>query len=64
MVRTLIERVSAAQRYVRFLSDAADADAVMQESGIGYAMKEVHAYVAARVRGEPVKRPHSVKWRE
>jgi len=33
----------------------------MQESGVGYAMQDVHAYVAAKVRGERSKRPSPVK---
>ncbi len=48
----------------RFLDDAVRADVAMQESGVGYAMPDVHAYVSAKVRGEKVKRPSSVKWRK
>jgi hypothetical protein len=36
----------------------------MQQSGVGYAMQDVHDYVAAKVRGEAVKRPKPVKWRK
>jgi hypothetical protein len=42
----------------------ARADVAMQESGVGYAMRDVHAYVAAKVRGERSKRPSPVKWRK
>jgi len=64
MVRALAEHVAAAKRYRSFLDDAARADGAMQESGVGYAMQDVHAYVAAKVRGKRAKRPSAVKWRK
>jgi predicted transcriptional regulator len=64
MVRALTEHVAAAKRYRLFLDDATHADASMLQSGVGYAMQDVHAYVAAKVRGEPAKRPKPVKWRK
>lgn len=64
MVRALTEHVAAAKRYRTFLNDAARADVAMQESGLGYAMQDVHAYVAAKVRGKRAKRPSPVKWRK
>ncbi len=64
MVRALSEHVAAAKRYRSFLDDATRADVAMQESGVGYAMQDVHAYVAAKVRGKRAKRPSPVKWRK
>ena len=64
MVRALTEHVAAARRYRRFLDDAAHADSAMQQNGVWYAIADVHAYVAARVRGEPAKRPKPVNWRK
>jgi len=32
--------------------------------GVGYAMQDVHAYVAAKVRGERSKRPSPAQWRK
>ena len=64
MVRALAEHVAAAKRYRSFLDDAARADVAMRKSGVGYAMQDVHAYVAAKVRGKRAKRPSPVKWRE
>jgi predicted transcriptional regulator len=64
MVRALSEHVAAAKRYRSFLDDAVLADVAMQESGVGYAMEDVHAYVAAKVRGKRAKRPSAVKWRK
>ena len=63
MVRALSEHVAAAKRYRTFLDDAARADVAMQESGVGYAMQDVHAYVATKVSGKKAKRPSPVKWR-
>ena len=64
MVRALAEHVAAAKRHRSFLDDAARADVAMQESGVGYAMQDVHAYIAAKVRGKRAKRPRPVKWRK
>jgi predicted transcriptional regulator len=64
MVRALSEHVAAAKRYRSFLDDAALADAAMQKSGVGYAMEDVHAYLAAKVRGKSPKRPSPVKWQK
>ncbi len=62
--RALADHVAGTKRHRSFLDDAARTDVAMQESGVGYAMPEVHAYVAAKVRGEQVKRPSPVKWRK
>ena len=64
MIRALAEQVEAEELRQAFLDDAAKADAEMQASGLGYRMEDVHAYVAARVRGEKVKRPRPVRWRK
>jgi predicted transcriptional regulator len=64
MVRALSEHVAAAKRYRSFLDDAARANVAMQASGVGYAMEDVHAYVAAKVRGKRARRPSAVKWRK
>jgi predicted transcriptional regulator len=64
MVRALAEHVAASKRYQNFLDDAVRADADMQQSGVGYAMQDVHSYVTAKIRGEAVKRPKPVKWRK
>lgn len=63
MVRALGEQVEAEELRQAFLEDAAKADADMQASGLGYRMEDVHAYVAAKVRGEKVRRPRPVRWR-
>lgn len=64
MVRALSEHVAAAKRYRSFLDEAARADVAMQESGVGYAMQDVHTFVTAKVRGKRAKRPSPVKWRK
>ena len=62
--RALTDHVAGTKRHRSFLDDAARADVAMQESGVGFAMSDVHAYISAKVRGEPVKRPSPVKWRK
>ena len=62
--RASAEHVAETKRHRSFLDEAARADVAMQESGVGYAMPNVQAYVAAKVRGEQVKRPSPVKWRK
>jgi len=62
--RALAEHAAETKRHRSFLDEAARADIAMHESGVGYAMPEVHAYVSAKVRGEQVKRPSPVKWRK
>lgn len=62
--RALADHVAGAERHRGFLDEAARADVTMQESGVGFAMPDVHAYVAAKVRSEPVERPSPVKWRK
>ena len=62
--RALAEHVEGTKRHRSFLDEAVRADVAMQTSGVGYAMPEVHAYVAAKVRGKRAKRPRPVKWRK
>jgi len=62
--RALADPVAGTERHRGFLDEAARADVAMQESGIGFAMPDVHAYVAAKVRGERAKRPRPVNWRK
>jgi predicted transcriptional regulator len=63
IIRALADHVDAAERRRAFLGDAVRADERMTKSGTGYAMEDVHAYVAARVRSRPVKRPRATGWR-
>ena len=62
--RASAEHVAETTGHRSFLDEAALADVAIQKSGVGYVMADVHAYVAAKVRGEPVKRPRPVKWRK
>ncbi|MGA8052968.1 MAG: hypothetical protein WCA12_03760 [Burkholderiales bacterium] len=64
MVRALAEHVDAAELRQGFLDDAARTDVAMQESGTGYRMEGVHTYIAAKARGQTVKRPRPVRWRK
>ena len=64
MLRLLEEQVQAAERFERFLVAARQADARMQESGMGYAAQDVHDYLEAKVAGRQKARPKPVQWRK
>ena len=64
MLRLLEEQVQAAERFERFLAAARQADARMQESGMGYAAQDVHDYLEAKVAGRQKARPKPVQWRK
>ena len=63
MLRTLENQVEAMERYQAFLDDGMRADEAMQQSGVGYDAKDVHAYLEAKARGRAVPRPKTVRWR-
>jgi predicted transcriptional regulator len=64
MLRALESQVEAMERYETFLDDGMRADDAMQQSGLGYEAKDVHAYLEAKARGRAVRRPKAVRWRE
>lgn len=64
MLRLLEEQVQAAERFEQFLTAARQADKRMQESGMGYAAQDVHAYLEAKVAGRRAARPKPVQWRK
>ena len=63
MLRALESQVEAMERYQRFLDDGMRADEAMQQSGLGYEAKDVHAYLEAKAKGRAVPRPKPVRWR-
>jgi predicted transcriptional regulator len=63
MVRALESQVEAMERYEAFLAEGMRADEAMQQSGLGYDAKDVHAYLLARVRGRKARRPKAARWR-
>ena len=46
-----------------FIADAHAALKQARKSGKGYAADEVHAYLRAKVRGLPARRPKAKSWR-
>jgi predicted transcriptional regulator len=56
------EAVRAAQRE-EFVRDAREAEAELERTGLAYDMKDVHAFVRARVLGKPARRPKLKSWR-
>jgi ferritin-like metal-binding protein YciE len=55
------EHVAETKRHRSFLDEAVRTDTAMQKCGVGCAMPDARAYVAAKVRSEQVKRPNPVK---
>ncbi len=64
MLRLLEEQVQAAERFEQFLGAARQADEHMQQSGLGYAAADVHAYLEGKVAGRKTTRPKPVQWRK
>ena len=63
MVRALESQVEAMERYEGFIDEGMRADEAMQQSGLGYEASDVHAYLEARAKGRPARRPKAVRWR-
>ena len=63
VLTALEEHVARSELADRFLQDAIAADEEMQRSGTGYEAAQVHAYVAAKVRGKKATRPRARRWR-
>ena len=63
MVRALESQVEAMERYERFIEDGMRADEAMQQSGLGYEARDVHAYLEAKAKGRAPRRPKTVRWR-
>ena len=63
-LRLLAERVTAAERRLRFHEEGTAAVADMRASGEGYAAADVHRYLDERVAGKPARRPKPVQWRK
>lgn len=64
MVRAIAAQVEAMELHDQFVRDAMAARKEMQETGIAYDAKDVHAYLRAKVRGRKVRRPKPVSWRD
>lgn len=64
MLRLLEDQVQAAERFEQFAAEAVQADARMQESGLGYKASDVHGYLQAKVARRKATPPKSVQWRK
>jgi predicted transcriptional regulator len=64
MVRAIEEQVLVEELHQQFLADAVRADEAMQESGTGYAARDVHAYLEARAAGQRWRQPRLVRWQK
>jgi hypothetical protein len=63
MVEAIRAAAVAAEKRAAFVSDAVASRAKTRKSGKGYSAAEVHSYVQARARGEPVPKPKAKSWR-
>ena len=63
MVRALESQVEAMERYERFIDEGMHAYEAMQQSGLGYEARDVHAYLEAKAKGRAPRRPKAVRWR-
>jgi len=61
MIEALEEHVTKSEAYAAFVAEALEADHEMTETGLGYAMEDVHEYLLAKLEGKPMKRPNPVK---
>ncbi len=61
MIEALEDRVAQSEAYAAFVAEAMENDREMSETGLGYAMEDVHQYLLAKLKGKPVKRPKPVK---
>ena len=64
MVRAIESQVAAMELHDQFVKDAMAARKEMEETGLAYDAKDVHAYLRAKVRGRKVRRPKPVRWRD
>ncbi len=64
MVRAIEEQVLVEELHQQFLADAVRADEAMQESGMGYAARDVHACLEAKAAGKRWRRPRLIRWQK
>jgi predicted transcriptional regulator len=62
MVDAIRKQIENAENRRRFTSGALAARGEFDRSGAGYAMEDVHAYVAARVQGKKTRKPKLKRW--
>ena len=58
-----IERPEDVKQRAAFVADAVASRTETFESGKGYSMAEVHAYIQKRARGQAGSRPQAKAWR-
>lgn len=62
MVGAIRDAVAHAEKREQFIADAITARREAVESDEGYSADEVHAYLRAKVQGEPAERPEVKAW--
>ena len=64
MVGAIRAAATNAEKRAQFVAGAAAARVEAVESGEGYAAGDVHAYLRAKVHGQPVDKPKATAWRK
>ena len=63
MIEALAQQTEQAERRRRTVADALAAREAFEREGLGYAMREVHAYYRAKVQGKRAAKPPLRQWR-
>lgn len=63
MVSAIEQAAKATEQRIRFIADAKAAKAEMIQSGKGYDVDDVHAYLKAKVTGTKTSKPKARSWR-
>ena len=63
LVEAIDEQTRRAERRQRLVADALAAREETLRNGKGFAARQVHAYVRARVQGKKASRPRAKSWR-
>lgn len=64
MVGAIRAAATNAEKRQQFVAGAVAARAEAVESGEGYAAEDVHAYLRAKARGQPVGKPKATAWQK
>ena len=63
MVEAIATATAAAEQRATFVAEALAADAQMLESGKGFDVDDVHAWLRARAAGKSARKPRAKSWR-
>lgn len=64
MIGAIRAAATNAEKREQFVANAVTARVEAVESGEGYAAEDVHAYLRAKVHGQPLDKPKATVWRK